>query len=66
MRARFHTNCRRCGREIRPGQAIVIPKSGRAIHAGCFPDPAGSRPQQREFPELRAAKLAACERAGWR
>jgi hypothetical protein len=73
MIARFHTICRRCSQRIRPGQYIVIPRAGgRAVHAGCIPDPAAGRaaaPDARTHqvdPELQEAKMAAIERSGWR
>jgi hypothetical protein len=73
MIARFHTICHRCRREIRPGQHIIIPKAGRAVHAACGIKPAGgnenseSKPGAlRAEPELLQAKLDRCEKSGFR
>jgi hypothetical protein len=61
MKARFHAICRRCGREIKLGQAIAMPKSGRAIHAGCCPDP-----EPRRITSEVQKKLDRFEQAGFR
>jgi hypothetical protein len=67
MIARYHSICRHCKAPIQPGQHIAIPRTGQAVHSRCAapagPDP---KPIHQADPELQAAKLRSCERAGWR
>jgi hypothetical protein len=69
MRARYRGICPLCGRPIRPGMPICI--FNRAVHVRCVPDPAAGRARDPEFGpgddrESLQARLAACERAGFR
>jgi hypothetical protein len=73
MRARYKTRCPVCRRQIIIGNLIVIPRSGRAVHAGCGDETAGRAKNSESNPgdrrtdkELLQAKLDRYEAAGFR